>query len=713
MNVLREHAEEQYREELEELKRQDSDLKPTNWNLSPQMVIKYLMGGKLKNGFIVSPKYIGNQRLMEIAVATLTTDRALLLYGIPGTAKSWVSEHLAAAITGDSTLLIQGTAGTSEESIRYGWNYARLLAEGPSEAAMVSTPVMKAMQTGKIVRIEELTRISADVQDSLITMTKALKTFEEAREFSSSSGSMPLRINSHLNLSDVYQALGDYGKALDHIEQCITLCAENKDSVKLTNAINAYAILYSNCQLFDEAQQLFDIELKYSKHFSPYMEFNYYNSKGRMFYLKEDFVRAKKEFLNGLAVVPRDDSYANMIILSNLAETYLLLNNPDSAKVYLDKVSEIGIGLSTMPIFNFNYHSLLGNFYWQKTEFEKAKKAFEKADMIATQIDVDKVLRKLHIQRKTKFYISTKNYQQASLLLQDFVKLNDLILQEDNLKLVAGLKYKFERDATIINQRSELALKEQELKSYRFQRTILVVGIFVLALVTVLIILFFRKARALNYEKNIRRISALKMENVRGHISPHFTFNILNNIWTIIDDRENARFQFDNLMNMIRHSLVNTEKIAIPLAEEIEFVTSYLNLQNFRMDGELDIVWNIDLGVDLTTLVPGMILQIPVENSIKHGLSPKQGTKKLSIGVAIDDGVLIVVITDNGVGYNAKAITSKGTGTGLKVLTNTINLLNQINARKMSYDIQSQNNEGESGTKVTVKIPLNYNFNLS
>ena len=544
-------------------------------------------------------------------------------------------------------------------------------------------------------------------------LTNALTVFEEARKFSSSSGSMPLRINSHLNLSDVYQALGDYGKALDHIEQCITLCVENNDSVKMANAINAYAILYSNCQLFDEAQQQFDIELKYSRHFSPYMEFNYYNSKGRMFYLKEDYVMAKKEFLNGLAVVSRDDSYANMIILSNLAETYLLLNNPDSAKVYLDKVSEKGIGLSTMPIFNFNYNSLLGNFYWQKAELEKAKNAFEKADIIATQIDVDKVLRKLHIQRKTKFYISTKNYQQASLLLQDFVKLNDLILQEDNLKLVAGLKYRFERDATIINQRSELALKEQELKSYRFQRTILVAGIFVLALVTVLIILFFRKARALNYEKNIRRISALKMENVRGHISPHFSFNILNNIWTIIDDRENARFQFDNLMNMIRHSLVNTEKIAIPLAEEIEFVTSYLNLQNFRMDGELDIVWDIDQGVDLTTLVPGMILQIPIENSIKHGLTPKQGTKKLTIGIAIDDGVLTFVIDDNGIGYNAKAITSKGTGTGLMVLTNTINLLNQINARKMSYDIQSQNNDGESGTKVTVKIPLNYNFNLS
>jgi MoxR-like ATPase len=138
--------------------------------MTPQAVVTYLMGGKLKNGFEVTPKYIGNRRLMEIAVATLTTDRALLLYGLPGTAKSWVSEHLAAGISGDSTMIVQGTAGTSEESIRYGWNYARLLAEGPSEKALVETPVMRAMKDGKIVRLEELTRIGADVQDTLITI---------------------------------------------------------------------------------------------------------------------------------------------------------------------------------------------------------------------------------------------------------------------------------------------------------------------------------------------------------------------------------------------------------------------------------------------------------------------------------------------------------------------------------------------------------------
>jgi MoxR-like ATPase len=168
--ILRQHAEQQFAQELSELQKQDEGHRPPNWKLSPSAVVTYLMGGKLKNGFEVTPKYIGNKRLIEIAVATLTTDRALLLYGLPGTAKSWVSEHLSAAISGDSTLVVQGTAGTSEEAVRYGWNYARLLAEGPSEKALVETPVMRSMKDGKIARIEELTRIGSDVQDTLITI---------------------------------------------------------------------------------------------------------------------------------------------------------------------------------------------------------------------------------------------------------------------------------------------------------------------------------------------------------------------------------------------------------------------------------------------------------------------------------------------------------------------------------------------------------------
>jgi MoxR-like ATPase len=168
--LLRPHAEQQFAEELAELAKADTKARPPKWKMSPWAVSMYLLGGKLDNGFEVSPKYIGNRRIIEIAVATLATDRALLLLGVPGTAKTWVSEHLSAAISGDSTLVVQGTAGTAEEAIRYGWNYAKLLADGPSKAALVASPVMRAMAEGKIARVEELTRIPSDVQDALITI---------------------------------------------------------------------------------------------------------------------------------------------------------------------------------------------------------------------------------------------------------------------------------------------------------------------------------------------------------------------------------------------------------------------------------------------------------------------------------------------------------------------------------------------------------------
>jgi MoxR-like ATPase len=167
---MRLSAEEIYAGELQALAAGDDRPRPPKWKLSPRAVVTYLLGGKASDGTAISAKYIGNRRLIETAVATLATDRALLLLGLPGTAKSWVSEHLAAAISGSSQRLIQCTAGTDENQIRYGWNYAQLLAKGPSAEALVKTPLTRAMEEGAIVRLEELTRMGSDVQDTLITV---------------------------------------------------------------------------------------------------------------------------------------------------------------------------------------------------------------------------------------------------------------------------------------------------------------------------------------------------------------------------------------------------------------------------------------------------------------------------------------------------------------------------------------------------------------
>ncbi|MDQ1423960.1 MAG: hypothetical protein QOD72_1458, partial [Acidimicrobiaceae bacterium] len=187
---VRPHAEQRFAGELAALAAHDDRARPPNWRLSPWAVVDYVLGTVLADGTVVTPKYIGNRRLIEVAVATLATDRALLLLGVPGTAKTWVSEHLAAAISGDSTLLVQGTAGTPEEAIRYGWNYARLLTEGPSEAALVASPILRAMRAGAIARVEELTRIPSDVQDALITVLseKALPVPELGIEVAAEHG---------------------------------------------------------------------------------------------------------------------------------------------------------------------------------------------------------------------------------------------------------------------------------------------------------------------------------------------------------------------------------------------------------------------------------------------------------------------------------------------------------------------------------------------
>jgi MoxR-like ATPase len=171
MAEIRLPAERKYSAEIEALIAADPGPRPPGWAMTPRSVESYVMGAdKPVGGVTITPKYIGNRSLVQVAIATLASDRALMLTGEPGTAKSWLSEHLTAAISGTSALVVQGTAGTSEEQVKYGWNYALLLAEGPSSRALIASPILRAMREGKLARFEEVTRVSSEVQDALISI---------------------------------------------------------------------------------------------------------------------------------------------------------------------------------------------------------------------------------------------------------------------------------------------------------------------------------------------------------------------------------------------------------------------------------------------------------------------------------------------------------------------------------------------------------------
>src|SRR5256885_1159238 len=207
---LRQPAEIFYAEELDALIKAEKHPVPAGWRMSPRSVLTYICGGKCGK-LDITPKYIGHQRLVEIAISILVTDRALLLIGEPGTAKFWLFEHLVAVINGDSTKVVQGTAGTTEEQIRYTWNYAMLIARGPSNESLIKSFVYCAMESGSIARFEEITRCASEVQDALISLLseKRLSVPELVTEVPAQRGfSVIVTVNTRdRGVNDMFAAL--------------------------------------------------------------------------------------------------------------------------------------------------------------------------------------------------------------------------------------------------------------------------------------------------------------------------------------------------------------------------------------------------------------------------------------------------------------------------------------------------------------------------
>ena len=176
--ALRPPVEQVYARELAALAAADTGPRPAGWHLSPRAVRTFICGGpairhEWAGASVETPiprKFYGDDVLVERSVITLAGNRGLLLVGEPGTAKTMLSELLAAAISGISTNAIQGSAGTTEDSIRYSWNYALLLAEGPSTRALVPAPLYTGMRAGIITRFEEITRCPPEIQDTLVSV---------------------------------------------------------------------------------------------------------------------------------------------------------------------------------------------------------------------------------------------------------------------------------------------------------------------------------------------------------------------------------------------------------------------------------------------------------------------------------------------------------------------------------------------------------------
>jgi tetratricopeptide (TPR) repeat protein len=580
------------------------------------------------------------------------------------------------------------------------------------------------------------------------------------------------QIKCYRNIGNVYYGLSDFGKTIQFYQLSLQLALEMNDQLNVAKSYNNLSEIYLHLGDHATATDLLFKSIKIKEQLDDKFSLaKGYTGVAKLYLAQKEYHKALIYFRKSLQISLNLNSVSEIgSNYNSIATVYCFINKADSAIVFYNKALELFKQIDyTYGIANIYIN--LGDEYRKKQDFAQAETLLLKALKSKTEIEeeegvavVNSMLASLYFtmaNRKAdnqstyllekaekaglesfktakrlgslpvmkdissllmEIYQKQGRFQEALKYSQTFNSLNDSILNEAKVEALtfAEARWNVENKQKEINNLEKTQLldheiivqKETEAKQQIFIIEIMV-AMFLLTIASITFIaLYIRKRRDVMHQKQLSNIAILRMQNIRNVLSPHFIFNVLNNIWAIIDDRENARAQFDNLINLIRRSLINTEKLAIPLNDEIDFVKSFIELQKMGMDNNLQVIWNIDDRIDFAQPVPGMILQIPVENAIKHGLAPKKDKRLLQIELKTESGFLQFNISDNGLGLQHAPSPTKGTGTGLKVLTNTMHILNQNNDEKMTYQIVNRNDEEETGTKVIIKIPMQYNYDL-
>ena len=316
--------------------------------------------------------------------------------------------------------------------------------------------------------------------------------------------------------------------------------------------------------------------------------------------------------------------------------------------------------------------------------------------------------------------------------ISDFKKANQyqklVTLYDDSLRnsryqnSIAEIDMRYRQDTALLRRDIVIANTNNQVSNLQSTVT-LTISLLVLTLIVVLSIYsYIRRRNERKRREQLSLITKLRMENVRNRFSPHFVFNVLNAVIGSLSREESKALPLRLLIQVLRSNLLISDKIAIPLHEEVELVKSYAGLRQSINPETPNVEWNISPDINLELLLPAMIIQIPVENALKHAFPPTfnlDETPLVSIQIVPEDNDYTrIVIEDNGIGYvpgvkPSGKLHPNDTGTGIHILFRTVELLNLKNIHKMTFEItdRSVNQKDEHGTRVTILIPSIYNYN--
>lgn len=513
-----------------------------------------------------------------------------------------------------------------------------------------------------------------------------------------------------MNLADANNRLGKLDIGAAWYRRALLMCDSlHMASTKKPPIYYGLAQVYVTMRDFEQCDYYYNLAGESYDNMLPYEKYIYLNNRGTSYYYREDYQTAIKYFQKVIDLVEGYDDMSFELNLGrlNLGDCYLQLNMVDLAVKYINECQpffeEMGVSTALYYIDT------------QKIELALLQKDFQEARRLLSEsvvppgIDPDMV----HIRNKylQQFYEETGNYKRAYHYLQRNNQLDDSIRNERVRMRTADLTLRYQQDSTLMAHRVLLQEQKNEVLVLR-QTQFVVFAVAVVSILTaVFLYLYSKKKRALLLARNHRTVSTLRLENIRNRLSPHFIFNVLN--WEMAERNVEEKQELSSLVKLMRRNLELAEQLCVTLAEELDFVKTYINLERRSLGPDFHSELKIEKDVQPEQIrIPSMMIQIPVENAVKHALREKEGERNLWVSVCRRGNGICIKITDNGGGYRPDS-RNRGTGTGMKVIMQTIQILN--NKNKEAIDVSVHNvslQSGEMGCEVTFWLPDNYDYRI-
>ena len=513
-----------------------------------------------------------------------------------------------------------------------------------------------------------------------------------------------------MNLADANNRLGKLDIGAAWYRRALLMCDSlHIASTKKPPIYYGLAQVYVTMRDFEQCDYYYNLAGESYDSMLPYEKYIYLNNRGTSYYYREDYQTAIKYFQKVIDLV---EGYADMSFelnlgRLNLGDCYLQLNMVDLAVKY---INECQLFFEEMGVSTALYY-----IDTQKIELALLQKDFQEARRLLSEsvvppgIDPDMV----HIRNKylQQFYEETGNYKRAYHYLQRNNQLDDSIRNGRVRMRMADLTLRYQQDSTLMAHRVLLQEQKNEVLVLR-QTQFVVFAVAVVSILTaVFLYLYSKKKRALLLARNHRTVSTLRLENIRNRLSPHFIFNVLNR--EMAERNVEGKQELSSLVKLMRRNLELAEQLCVTLAEELDFVKTYINLERRSLGPDFHSELKIEKDVQPEQIrIPSMMIQIPVENAVKHALREKEGERNLWVSVCRRGNGTCIKITDNGGGYRPDS-RNRGTGTGMKVIMQTIQILN--NKNKEAIDVLVHNvslQSGEMGCEVTFWLPDNYDYGI-